>query len=371
MHKYTTSVNGRPVAVECKAEDTNKLTEDDISQLKHIPGVWEAYHGAGKMCLKVCTVIGKKACVYNNFFGEFQNALLSIKQHLENLERDHVKNWEDLLEPVLVHDNVLPDPRDADPEPEDPAGQPKPPVELDLTNFESEKDLSQKVKIVTRLKCNSDKYLVLLEDVEGCIYALCTEQDHVVKKGTKLGGVGSGKMMSENLTLGTGVVPLELESDKTWVEVAQNATDETDDISAGKLRTGSLYMVAKELIKQTAGKPVSLASVGRLIPREAAGSNKHGFNFENPKGSAGYKPLDYVVRMDAKADKTKSAGNMFKCLANRKGVAGPVQWMFRFHFNAVTGKLVPAKPFLISAQDVSLTKDKPVKIAWPIRSVHV
>ena len=362
--------NGRAVGVACKAEDTSKLTDDDIEQLKSVPGVWEAYHGAAKMVLKVCKVIGKKTCISKEAITEFQNAPLSVKQQLEHLERDHVKNWEDLLESVLVNsqdDAILPDPRDANPEPADPDGPPKPPVELDLTKFESEKELSQKVKIVTRIKCTSDRYLLLFEDAEGCIYALCTEQNHVVKKGTKLGGVGAGKMMPENLTLGTGVVPLELESDKTWVEVAQDATDEADDISAGKLRTGSLYMVAKELIKQTAGKPVSLTSVGKLIPREAASSKKHGFDFEHTKGSAGYKPLDYVVKMDSKTDKTKTVGNMFKCLANRKGVAGPVQWMFRFHFNAVSGKLVPAKPFLIIAQDVSLTKGAPVKIAWPIQ----
>jgi hypothetical protein len=170
LHKYIPDTNGRPFGTERKAEDVNKLTDDDLDELKKIPGVWEAYHGASKMVLKVCTIIGKKACISREVIAEFQNAPLSIKHQLECLEKDHVKNWEDLLEPVLQSgdEGVLKDPREATADPEAPPPGPElPPIQLDLTKFESEQELKQKVKIGTKLKCNSDKYLWLLEDSEG------------------------------------------------------------------------------------------------------------------------------------------------------------------------------------------------------------
>jgi hypothetical protein len=371
LYKYSPGIDGQIIGVDCVAEDTNQLGDADIEKLKHLPGVYEAYQGVNKMPLKVCTVLGKKAGISKQALAEFQNAPPSIKQMLDVLEKDHTTKWEDMLDSFLTAEiEGMVDPRNPEQPPTDGPNQalpggPHPSIGLDLPTFASEKELSAKVKVVARVKCNGDKFLTLFEDDNSCFYMLCSEQDHVVKKGTKLGSPGSGKMLPQNLSLELGVIPFHVESDKTWVEVTQTAIE--DDETAAKLKTGSLYMVAKDLIKQTAGKTISIPSVGKLLSRDAAHSQKHGFDFEHPKGTVGHKPIEYVLKADAanKPDKVKSAGNLFKALAHRKGVSGPVEWMFRCHFNSVLGKLTPTKPFLINSQDITLSKGVPMKVAWP------
>jgi hypothetical protein len=351
-------MDGREVGVECVADDINKLTEEDLEKLKLIPGAYEAHQGVKKVNLLVCALVGKKACISKQALAEFQNAPPSVAQKLQTLEKSHANDWEDMLGSLLDESEALADPREDEPL------DGIPPV-TDLPKFESEAALTSKVEIIARVKCNSDKFLTLLEDSNHCIYGLCADQDHVVKRGTKLGAVGSGKLVPQNLTLEAGVVPFELESDKSWVEVSLSTVD--DDETTARVKTGSLYMVAKELVKQTAGQPISIISVGKLISRDSTQSHRHGFDFEHPKGSVDYKPFDYAVKADgaSKSDNAKSAGNIFKGLANRNGMAGAVEWMFRFHFNQVTAKLIPTKPFAVTSQDINMVKGVPVKLAWP------
>ena len=84
----------------------------------------------------------------------------------------------------------------------------------------------------------------------------------------RLGGCGSGKMSQGK----DGVhfqMPL---GDKTWIEVACGGSDE-DDVS--KFKTGTMYMMCKELSKSLT---CPLTMTGFKVEPKADASQGHGFS---------------------------------------------------------------------------------------------
>jgi hypothetical protein len=200
-----------------------------------------------------------------------------------------------------------------------------------------------------------------MEDSNHCVYALSETRDYVVRMGTKLGSVGPGNLLDDWPQLAeTCVVPLELDSDRKWVAVFAFY-----DGCKSQMRHGSLYAVAKGLMKLTKGMSISIQPVGRLISRLASESHVHGFDFEHPMGSDGYQWNRKAYVMLRNEIGARSSENLFRGLANRNGLAGCVDWMYLYTFNHVNGKLIATKPLVVTTEDVHLKMGVPLKIAWP------
>ncbi|CAJ1328204.1 unnamed protein product [Effrenium voratum] len=84
----------------------------------------------------------------------------------------------------------------------------------------------------------------------------------VLKKGTRIAGPGGGKLQQA----ATEGLPFELKSDKDLMEVSTSTADTED--SNSKLKKGTFYMIAKDLLKATAAqKPLLI--VNRDLKLEA------------------------------------------------------------------------------------------------------
>ena len=352
LYKYF----GDEVGVETLAWVCNQLLDEDLERLKVIPGAYESYLKFNNMKLEVCTVVDQKVSISKHALATFQDAPPSVKERLVSLETDHTHTWEDALG-IFKYDTstvVLLDPRS--PVPEVTNSTASYPILPRLDVF------LQNVHIIARVKCLSDTLLTLMEDSDHCVYALSETMDYVVERGTTLGSAGPGTLVDDTPDLVTTcVVPLELDSDRKWVGVFTF----DQDSNKTRLRRGSLYAVAKELMKQTKGMPISIQPVGRLISRLASESHLHGFDFEHPIGSDGYQRNVYVLHNNDGDTSVKNSDTLFRGLANRKGIAGCVDWMYLYTFNHVNGKLTAARPVVIATEDICLKMGVPLKIAWP------
>jgi hypothetical protein len=288
--------------------------------------------------------------------AEFSIAPPTIRDKLQQLEQGHQADFENLLKEMAVDEVEVDDPR-----PEETPPNPQP-TGTDLPTYESMAALKAAVEIVNEVKSFDDKAVTILEDKLGAFYVVAKEDNHILKRASRLGSVGGGRLAPAETDARTGIVPFSLPSgDKTLVEVQLTSGPEAENeegASSAKFKRGSLYMMIKSLQKTNGMKDISITGYGTMKPVTGGGAgDKHGFQL-------GPLTEDHHYILKAKGDSKISFGNCFRNLANKSPLEGGAAWMWRFQWSEVHSKLTARKPFLTAKQDMRLEKNKPVKIAW-------
>ena len=192
----------------------------------------------------------------------------------------------------------------------------------------------------------------------------------MLKKGTRLAGPGGGKLQQA----ATEGLPFELKSDKDLMEVSTSTADTED--SNSKLKKGTFYMIAKDLLKATAAQ--SLSITGHSVNVRSSPSS-HGFDIvaQDPKWffiCKDKEPTSYTsgnaVRMCLKQHFHPVATcwqdmlhkHPIQCLFVVLQFLTKVAWMWRGAFDAVHGKITIRKPLLVVNRDLQLQAGKPVKL---------
>lgn len=161
------------------------------------------------------------------------------------------------------------------------------------------------------------------------------QETTTLKRHMRLGGCGSGKMSQGK----DGVhfqMPL---GDKTWIEVACGGSDE-DDVS--KFKSGTMYMMCKELSKSLT---CPLTMTGYKVEPKADGSQGHGFSLTHES--------DWCFIPKDKNVSSWTSGNICRDLAvnmTKIEFLPGVDWLWRFQWDPIHGKLTTKKPFLMLTQ---------------------
>ena len=159
------------------------------------------------------------------------------------------------------------------------------------------------------------------------------------KRHMRLGGCGSGKISQGK----DGVhfqMPL---GDKTFIEVATTAAGgEEDDVS--KFKTGTMYMMCKELSKSLTS-PLTMSGF-KIEPKvDGPAGGGHGYTLTHESDWSFY-PKDKNVT-------TWTSGNILRDvalnIAKLEFLPG-IEWLWRFQWEPIHGKLTVKKPFLILTQ---------------------
>jgi hypothetical protein len=359
LYTYQSNPNGMWDVRPTHPADMAALSPADVEKLKAIPGVYEAYQGLGKLQLKACVVHGSKVSINPTVLAEFGTAPPSIRDKLQLLEQEHQANYETLLKDMATEepDGVIDDPRV-----DETANPNTGTATTDLPTYDSLAALKAAVEIVNETKSFDDKAVTILEDKLGAFYLLAKEDNHIVKRATRLGSVGSGRLAPAEAEARTNIVPFSLPNgDKTLIEVqltTGGAEAEAED-TGGKFQRGTLYMMMKNLQKLNGMKDISITSYGVVKPSTGGGvGDRHGFSL-GPMTDEQH----FVSR--ARADTKVVSGNVFKKLATKSPLEGGIAaWMWRFRWSEVHSKLTALKPFLTISQDLRLEKNKPVKFVW-------
>jgi hypothetical protein len=346
----------------------------DQEKLKELPGCYEAWKGITKLddTLKVCKLQAKKFAIAPELLAEFQSAPAPVAEALRALQEEHENSCADLLAHLVEDPNKHADEEDprvtaseADPKEDDEAGRPSP----SLAVWESEEALRKEVTVVSEAKASGDRNVLMLRDDKHNVYLLAREQ-HLLKKHTILGSVGAGKMQdtksdSQNKAK---IIPFRLEEgDRSVVALIKSATNPEDgDDTTGNQSVGTVYTTVKGLEKTCGGKPISITSYGKIQPG-TQGLGKHGYNFEFGDSDKAFKSIEYVLKdIGDKAEKV-SSGNFFRALvgeAQAKHLKGYLLLLWRVQFLSVHSRLAVRKPHFCITQQVTLEKNKPVKVAW-------
>ena len=212
------------------------------------------------------------------------------------------------------------------------------------------------------MKSFDDKAVTILEDDHAVFYVVAKEDNHILKRTTRLGSVGFGKLLLAEAGAQTEIVPFNLPNgDKTVIEVQLTNTGEEGEAKEGaKFKRGSLYMIMKELHKLNGMQDVTITSYGKVSPVRGNGpGGKHGFHLNTPPPE---QEFHYLLK--GRPDAKQSSGNVFRKLATKGPLSAGVAWMWRFQWSEVHSKLTARKPFLVVQKDLKLEKNRPVKLAW-------
>ena len=159
------------------------LSEDDIEQLKGVPGVYEAYKGAQNLSFKVCAVSGSDIIISPTALAEFSAAPPSVKADLEELVAHHGRSYAEMLKGRLTPlPHVAPaergggqvgmdDPR-VDPTDETPLPST---VAEELPSIESEQALRTSHVITVDCKSFDEKKVILLISNKGDVFLCCKD----------------------------------------------------------------------------------------------------------------------------------------------------------------------------------------------------
>ena len=209
--------------------DVTILDEVDKGYLKGVAGAWEAYEGtrAWENKLRVCNLIGSQVSLTASVKTDFSHAPPSIKAKFDELEKKHGDEYGSILVgkltavPGAAPGGVgNPDPRpvgvntgtqEGGERGSEGSGD-KPVV---LFGPESEATLRSQYKIAIDCKSFDHRSVGFLMAENGHCFLL-TKDDLILKKGTKLAGVGAGRMTQD---AGDRVLPLKFpEGDRTMLE---------------------------------------------------------------------------------------------------------------------------------------------------------
>ena len=231
---------------------------------------------------------------------------------------------------------------------------------VDYTKFASLAALEAHALGLIQCQAMSDKHVSLLKDaVRKEVWLLAKNDDHIVAKGTLLGGYGGGSVMAAGTK--TDLVPWQLPlGDKTQIQLFSGAVDDSE---SKKPKTGTLYVLAKPLEKKAsqAGSALTLTSYGKLKPEGQAGS--HSFVIELVDGNSKHTKQGYVLKGESSNSKM-SSGNIFANLATCQGWMGLLIDMWRLAHDPVRHCLGARKPFVITSEVLHLKKGVPVKVMW-------
>ena len=329
------------------------LDEADKAYLKR-NGAWEAYEGtrAWESKLKCCYIAGAEVRMTPQCLAEFSQAPPSVRDQLQTLERQRLENYSRLLQGKIAG---APAPHtDPRPGPEDPNNG-VPVVAVELAGPESEAQLRQTVKIILDVKCFDCRAISLLVAEDGNAWLLfgTKEQAQVIAKGTTLAGVGAGKVAKLDETDASGFVPVAFpKQDKTAIEAALS---DVDAESEAKLKKGTFYVVAKEVLKAHPADKLYVTGHDVTI-RPATEGQTHGFDIVKQADTWGFQVKDKQVA-------NWTPGNAAKQIVDKKlGLHNAVGWLWRFAFEKVHSKLTAKKPFLVLLEDIKMQPGKPVKI---------
>ena len=249
----------------------------------------------------------------------------------------------------------LEDPREG-PNPESLAPKPI----CDLITMESLAALEAHAPGLLEHQAAGDKHVTMLKDEKRReVWLLSKHSDHIMPKGTILGGFGSGQMSARKPERADCVPWCLVDGDKTYVQLTSS-----DDSDTKKAKVGTFYIVARPLEKSASQKasPLTLTSYGKVEPNGTAG--KHGYTFEFPDGHPKHSPMAFVLSKAKPGQHTTKSGNYFSTLAARNGWAGSVGVMWRLTHDPVRHFLHARKPMVIAMDNISLKKGIPMKVLW-------
>ena len=131
--------------------------------------------------------------------------------------------------------------------------------------------------------------------------------------------------------------------------------EEEDDANNTKLKRGSFYMVAKELLKSSPVANITLTGHSVTSKGDVA-LGHHGYEL-CPEGEA------FLYAVKEKEVKSFTSGNALKGMAlNPKPLLPSFCWLWRGSFLPVHAKISIKKPFLAVDRDLRLEANRPVKI---------
>ena len=200
--------------------DVTVLSEEDKAHLKTVPGAWEAYQGttAWQSKLRACSLAGTQVTLLQTVKADFAHAPPSIKQKFEAVEKAHNEQYGSILKGKITLSNsggggsgTNEDPR---PNPGQ-TGEDAPPETLVLPGPETEAVLRQQFKIIADVKTFDHRGVALLVADSGHCF-IVSKEDTILRKGTKLGGLGGGRTTQEK---GDRSLKMELpDGDRTLIE---------------------------------------------------------------------------------------------------------------------------------------------------------
>ena len=133
------------------------------------------------------------------------------------------------------------------------------------------------------------------------------------------------------------------QGDRTLMEVQASAGGGEDDDQNTRFKSGTLYMMLKELSRNSA-EPFQMS--GFKVEALAAGSGSHGYKL-TPDGKK------WMFQCKDKAISTWVAGNVMRgaCTATKTTFLSCAGWMWRFSVDSIHAKLTVRKPFAILLQN--------------------
>ena len=333
----------------------------DTTQLKAIPGCLEAYNGIKQLDFSVCRVTSNGLVkIAPEKLQEFNSANDAVKKAAQEIEKNHIAEFESLLVHMMSEGVNLEDDGDnrhnTNPPEPDPLGQK---ADETFPSLEELKKSGVEIKGLTKL--HGLHSVQMLRDGSNKIWLLAPKDSVVVPKGTILGGYGSGRVREvpkDDMKVGVHV-PFELpHGDRTLIILCKTKDAEEDDVTSTKAPE-TLYKVAKGLQKANQGTSITLAGFGALKPStEAAG--KHGYEVEFPAGHDKFVNYTFELKAVGAGDsKTTTSGNFFLPLASPHGLTGMMHLCWKCSFKGVHFKIAPSKPLVMTTAEMSLKKGEP------------
>ncbi len=357
LHDYVR--DGRGQLSKAPRQPLDKVPPPSEDVLRETPGALEAWRGLSALDLKVCVVRGPKIVIAPEKLATFQHAPLSISEEVRQLEMKH-QEYEDLLAFMVAPTDSTPAAMEKDPR-EDASTEAPQAKSVDYVTMESLPALEAHAPGLIEHQSAGDKHVTMFRDEKRReVWLLSKSDDHIVPKGTHLGGFGSGQLGARKPER-NDCVPWTLpDGDKTYVQLAASEEGE----SKTKPKVGTLYIVARPLEKNAAKKasPLTLTSYGKVEAKGAAG--KHGYGFEFPDGHPKHIAQDYILSAAKPGTKTINSGNFFASLAVRDGWAGACGVMWRLTHDPVRHTLHARKPLAIVKENITLKKGVPMKVLW-------
>ena len=332
------------------------LDETDKSYLR-TAGAWEAYEGARswESKLKACSISGAQVKIMPSILAEFATAPPSVKDLLAQTEKKHNDQYAAILQGRLLEQSSsnapISDPRPAPTNEDTGATQ-----AIELPGPENETVLRGQIKVAADVKSFDMRSLNVIVDEQGHAWLLlgAKEQGQIIKKGSKLAGLGAGKVVKLNDSNSAAAVHVTFpQQDKTLVEAVLSG-DGNEDNDA-KVKKGSFYVVAKEALKAQPAEKLFVTGHDITIRPVGTEGQSHGFDIKHSE--------NWGFVMKDKEVTSYVPGNAARLIVQRKvQLHSSVGWVWRYVFDKVHVKLTAKKPFLVTVEDVKMTPGKPVKI---------
>ncbi|CAK9054489.1 unnamed protein product [Durusdinium trenchii] len=331
------SENGSSVApIEA---DVTILDETDKGYLRSVPGAMEAYEGTrtweGK--LRVTCLSGAQVSLLPSLKAEFSHAPPSVKVKFDEMEKLRNEKYGSILVGKLQ--SVRGDARggtvNTDPRPVSTKG-----------NDQEGDGESNPVKAF------DNRGVGLLVAENGHAFIIVKSEDLILRKGTKLAGLGSGRMTQKLLAMPCNLFFLK-------VIIGNGSADEAEQ----KVQKGSFYIVVKELMKNHNLADIAVTGHTVSVCQPSAANGTHGFDIKVSTDAQQGKPWFFQPKDKEPASYTPGNAARNVVLMNDKVALHPAfSWLRRFGFDKAHSKLTAKKAFLVCNQDVSLKANKPIKL---------